>query len=156
MNGDPSRATATPRWLLVLPLLQLAHVGEEWWGGPGFSAWTQNTLGMEIAESRFLLINAIGLVLFTAAIVAAVTDRRFAWLAAALSALFVLNGAIHLLLTLAFATYSPGVVTGVLLYLPIAGLALYTLSQRLPRPAFVGAVMVGVAIHAAVTITALG
>jgi len=70
------------------------------------------------------------------------------------SALLFLNGALHLLATAAFATYSPGVVTGALLYLPLGGLALFYLSRLLPSPMFTRAVLAGIAVHAVVALAA--
>lgn len=145
-----------PRWALLLIAAYVAHLCEELWGGPGFSAWTRTTLGAEVSPSRFLVINGSALPLFTAGIIGAVSSRHLAWFAAALSSLFVLNGVVHLLATAAFATYSPGTITGALLYLPLGGFTLHRMARVLPRRVFTRAAFAGVAVHALATIAALG
>ena len=152
---QPTTCTSTaPRWSVLLPLAYVAHLCEEWWGGPGFSAWTHAVLGAEVSPDRFILINAVALPLFVIGTVYAIRNNRFAWLAAALAALLVLNGALHLLATVGFATYSPGTVTGVLLYLPLGGLVLWHMSRRLPGPVFARAVLAGIVAHALVAVAA--
>ena len=78
-----SGGNAAPRWSFFLPAVYVAHLCEEWWGAPGFSAWTRATLGAEVSPSRFLVINAVALLLFTLGIIGAVRSSRLAWLAAA-------------------------------------------------------------------------
>lgn len=145
---------AAPRWAGLLLIAYAAHVCEEWWGGPGFSAWTHQVLGMEVSPSRFIAINAGGLLLFAVGIAAAIRSNRFGWIAAALAALLFLNGTLHLLATVGFATYSPGTVTGVLLYLPLGGLMLRRMSRVLPERVLLRSVMAGVVAHALVALAA--
>lgn len=145
---------AAPRWAALLLPAYVAHVCEEWWGGPGFSAWTRAVLGEEVSPSRFLAINGIAFLLFAVGIAAAIRNRRFGWIAAALAALLFLNGVLHLLATTAFATYSPGTVTGVLVYLPLGGLVLRHMSRSLPGPTFSQAVAAGIVAHALVALLA--
>ena len=144
-----------PGWSIFLLVALVAHQCEEWWGGPGFSAWAQATLGVDLTPARFLVINAIGLLLFTAGMIGAIRSARLAWLVVTISALLVLNGTIHVLATAAFATYSPGTLTGALLYLPLGGLALFSMFHSLPRPVYWRAVFAGIAIHALATLAAL-
>jgi hypothetical protein len=147
-------AGTAPRWSLLLALAYLVHLGEEWWGGPGFSAWTRSALGVEIGPARFLVINAIAWPLFTLAVVAAVRSARFCWAATSFAALVVLNGCLHLLATVGLGSYSPGTVSGVLLYLPLGGRVLLETSRRLARPVFARGVAIGIAVHALVALLA--
>lgn len=148
-------AAAAPRWSLWLIAALLAHQLEEWFGGPGFSAWAQDTLGASITPERFLAINIPGFLLLASAVVAAVRSASFAWMGAAVASLLFVNGVLHLLLTAAYATYSPGVVTSVALYLPLGGILLFSMSKTLPKPVFWGAFLAGVGFHALVSFTAL-
>jgi hypothetical protein len=139
---------------VLLPLAYVAHLCEEWWGGPGFSAWTHAVLGAEVSPERFILINAVALPVFAIGTVYATRSNRFAWFAAALAALLVLNGALHLLATVGFATYSPGTITGVLLYLPLGGLVLRHMSRKLSGQVFARAVLAGIVAHALIAVAA--
>jgi hypothetical protein len=148
------RPSVAPFWSLLLPVAYVLHLCEEWWGGPGFSAWASVTLGLEVSQERFLLINAVALPIFAAGSIAAVKIARLSWVAAAFASLLLLNGALHLLATLAFATYSPGTFTGAILYLPLAALLLLVMSRSLTRPAFIFAVSIGICVHVVVALAA--
>lgn len=152
--NEEAGGSAAPRWMLLLPVALLAHQGEEWFGG--FPDWAQSTLGMELTPSRFLFINTVGFLFFTTGIIGAVRSPRLAWIAAAVSALLFLNGIVHLLATAAFSTYSPGVVTGTLISIPLGGYVLVSMFRTLPRPAFWGSVVAGAAVHAMATLSAIG
>ena len=149
-----SIGNAAPRWVALLPLAYVAHLCEEWWGGPGFSAWVQAVLGAEVSPTRFILINAIAFPLFTIGTILAIRSRRYSWFAATLSALLLLNGALHLLASVGFATYSPGTVTGVLLYLPLGYLVLRHMQFILSVQVFTRAIVAGIVAHAMVAIAA--
>ena len=151
-TSDTSQASRS--WLLLLPLALCLHVAEEWRGG--FITWASSTLGVEIEPSRFVWINLVGLVLLSSAVVAAIVFRPLLWMAATVAALLVTNALIHVGLSVAFAVYSPGAITGGLLYLPIGGRALWTLSRVLPRGVLPGSVLAGIALHALATIVAMG
>src|SRR3546814_6504685 len=93
MSRQPdSNNRSTPRWVALLLLAYGAHVGEEWWGGPGFSEWTRSVLGAEVSASRFLAINTIAFLLFAVAVIVALRNHRFGWIAEAPAALLFLNG----------------------------------------------------------------
>lgn len=139
---------------MLLPLAYCAHLAEEWWGGPGFFAWAHAVLGAVVSPDRFILINAVAFSLFAVGTVQAIRDRRYAWFVVALSALMFLNGALHLLATVGFATYSPGTVTGTLLYLPLGGLLLRHMSRTLPGKVYAVAVLAGIGAHGLVAIAA--
>lgn len=152
--SPPSDADAgAPRVVLLLPLAFLLHAIEEWLGG--FPTWTARVVGEAMAPERFLLLNGIGLALFTACALAAVRDRGAAWIGVALAALLGLNALLHLGLSTAYGSYAPGVVTGVVLYLPLSGRVLWQSHGRLSGRVFAGAVLCGVAVQALVPILAL-
>jgi hypothetical protein len=142
-----------PRVALLLPLAYLAHLIEEWVGG--FPAWTGEVLGVEITAARFLLINALALPLFTVGTWLSLRKPQAAWFAAALAALVGLNGALHVLATFGFGRYSPGAITGLLLYLPLSAIVLRSLASRLPHVVLVRAVLFGFVLHAVVVAFAL-
>lgn len=151
----PQSTKAAPGWTVLLLVAYAAHLCEEWWGGPGLPAWATATVGAELEPSRFLAINTIALPLFTAGIIGAVRSRHFAWVTAVLASLFFVNGILHLFATVVFATYSPGTLTGALLFLPLGGLALVSMSRSLPGLDFKWAVFAGIALHTLATFSAL-
>jgi hypothetical protein len=147
-------AAAKPWWLLLLPVSYLFHLAEEWWGGEGFAAWTARAVGSPVSPTRFILLNGFVWPLFFSLTIAAILRQKLAWFPAVFATVVLVNAALHILGSLATSTYSPGLVTGVLFYLPVGAAAL-VFSRRFAAPsAFRRAVLVGVLIHAVVGVIA--
>ena len=127
-------------------------MAEEWFGG--FPEWTAVIAGDGLEPARFLVINALGLLLFSAGTWAAFRDAGASWIVTSLAALVGLNAVLHVLATAAFARYSPGVVTGLLLYVPLSAAVLRSSATSLTRARFAGAVLGGVVLHGMVTLVA--
>lgn len=153
MSSSGSAHAARRWWPLLLPLSFLLHIGEEWWGG--FAVWTERALGMGVSTDRFIVLNGIGWPLFAVLTVVAVRQPSWWWFVTTFATLVVVNAVLHALASLATWTYSPGLITALCLYLPVGGFALLDGSRRRPRATFGWAVLLGVAIHAAVTAIAL-
>jgi hypothetical protein len=155
--GQPDIASSkAPWWIIFLPIAFLAHIFEERLGGPGFPAWAQNTLGMGVSPARFILMSGSGLLLMTVCVIAALRDRSVAWLVAAFAAMITVNGLLHGIATAAFSTYSPGTITGLLVFVPLGSLTLLSMWRCLPRQQFVLGVLGGLAFHAFVLFIAFG
>lgn len=143
----------TEWWWLALPASYLAHLGEEWWGGEGFASWTTRVLA-PVSETRFVIVNAIAAPLFVLGTVLAITKPKWAWFIVTFGTIVLINGLLHLLGTAGSMSYSPGVITGTALYLPLGILALRQGRSELPKATFLAAAAGGVAIHAVVAIVA--
>ncbi len=72
-------------------------------------------------------------------------------MAIAIATVLLVNGLAHIAGTLVTRTYSPGLVTGVVLYLPIAPLVLF---RARSQAAFGRGVAAGVALHGVVMVLA--
>jgi hypothetical protein len=70
--------------------------------------------------------------------------------------MITVNGLLHVIATVAYSTYSPGTVTGLLVFVPLGCLSLWSMSRCLPRHQFVLAVLGGVAFHALVLLISFG
>jgi len=157
VEGQPQFANSvTPWWVILLPIAFLAHICEEGLGGPGFPAWTQNTLHLGVSPGRFVLMSSSGLLLTTVSVIAALRNRRVAWLAATFAAMITVNGLLHVIATAAYSIYSPGTITGLLVFIPLGSVTLLSMSRRLARHQFVLATLGGVAFHAFVLFIAFG
>ena len=141
-----------PRTALLLPVAFLLHLAEEWFGG--ISAWTLIALGNEISPERFMLINGIVFPIFVAGTVAAYFYARMAWFSASFAALLGLNGLLHALATLGLGLYSPGTVTGLLLYLPLSAIVLRASAVQLSGIVFASSVLFGVLTHGLISFLA--
>jgi hypothetical protein len=138
-------------WSLVAAYA--AHVAEEYFGG--FPEWFAVLAGRPLPREDFLIINAIALVAMIAAARAATRREPLGWLAIGIATILLVNGAAHLLASLVTGTYSPGLITGVVLYVPLGQLALLRAWHQVSPSYFWRGVMAGVAAHVLVTTTAL-
>ncbi|HEX8164026.1 MAG TPA: HXXEE domain-containing protein [Pyrinomonadaceae bacterium] len=138
-------------WLL--PVTYAAHVLEEWRGG--FPAWWSRLTGVGLSVERFLSLNEIALALMTFGVVLAYAVRPLRWLFVAFGAAVLLNAASHLVACAATRSYSPGAITGALLWLPLGWLVIRAGRDGLSRRSFAAGVAVGVAMHAVVALMAL-
>ncbi len=154
----PSETTLRRRvresWPLLLPCVYLLHLAEEWWGGEGFGSWMARAYGREVSPSRFLLLNGVVWPLFALLTVAALRKPSLAWFPTAFSSIVLVNGLLHALGSLATGSYSPGVVTGTLLYLPLGAYGLAAGRRELPPTTFALAVVGGVLGHVLVAVIA--
>lgn len=141
-------------WPLLLPASYLLHLAEEWFGGDGFAAWTERALGQPVSTTRFLVLNAVVWPLFTILTLVAIKRPPASWFLTSFGTIVVINALLHGLGALASSSYSPGLVTGLLLYLPIGSFALHRGLQQLSTRVFARAVFLGAAIHAAVALIA--
>jgi len=112
-----------PQWLVWAPLAAaLTHIFEEFvWPG-GFMSWYRRYRGSAVQSitPRFLVI--VNVILLAVCVDAAiVTVTRFGvayWIA--VSAILASNGVWHLWAAIQGREYSPGMVTGVIVYIPLA------------------------------------
>lgn len=139
-----------PRGTVLLPVATLLHQAEEWFGG--FPAWSAAILGSEIPAERFLAVNAFGLLLFVVGALAAVLSPQMAWCAVSLATLVGVNGVLHVVASLVAGSYSPGTATGLLLSVPLCIILLRSAAGRMSRPVMVGAVLLGILVHAVGTL----
>jgi hypothetical protein len=77
------------------------------------------------------------------------------WIVVTLAVSVALNGVLHLAGTVLTRSYSPGVVTGLLLWVPLGLFALRRMRPRLPRPAFAAAGLAGIALQGLVSMLLL-
>jgi hypothetical protein len=145
---------AHPWWLLLLPASFLLHITEEWFAGPGFPAWTARLGGSGIPPDRFIVINAVAWPASAILTILGIALPELAWFLAALATMVSVNAVLHVLGSLATSSYSPGLVTGLLLFLPV-GIAALSYCRRVLTPErFLMAAVAGVLVHIGVIVIA--
>ena len=138
-------------WLLVAAYA--AHIVEEWVGG--FPEWLAFVAGAPLPRGDFVAINAVALLVVIVGTHLGSRDGSRGWIAIAVAAVLFVNGLLHVLGTVVTGTYSPGLFTGVVLYFPLAGLALLRSWGQAPAGWFGRGVLIGLAAHALVSALAL-
>jgi len=106
---------------LLIPASFLAHQLEEYFGS--FPAWYSDLLNADLSNQDFIVINTIGLILISGLAFSFISSKN-SMILAVLGTIVLVNGVIHLALSIFTLSYSPGVITGVIFFLPL-GVSIY-------------------------------
>jgi hypothetical protein len=110
------------RWWLF-PGTGLVHFTEELFAGGGFYRWVVLIGGAPVGMAQFGTATLVAFVSIT--IASWLARKRYDWLLFALAAIILTNALTHLIGTLVTHSYSPGTVSGLILWLPLGGAILY-------------------------------
>jgi Protein of unknown function with HXXEE motif len=132
----------------------VAHLAEEFWGGPGFPAWFAQVAGAPLPVVAFVAINAVAFTLLVVGSAIAVRREQQGWIAIAIATVVSVNALLHLAGSVVTRSYSPGLITGIVLYLPLGQLVLIRAVHQVDRGQFTKGIVAGMAIHALVSVIA--
>lgn len=139
-------------WLF--PAFYLLHITEEYFGG--FQQWISRIWDVESSNANFLIWNGVAFLLMITGIVLVFRTRSLRWLIVAYGTVVLINGLAHAIGSIMTTTYSPGLISGSLLFVP---LGIFTLRRGwavVNRRSFRAGVIVGVAMHVGVVMLAFG
>jgi hypothetical protein len=137
-------------WLFVPAYL--VHVSEEWLGG--FPDWIGTVVGRPLPPAAFFIINGVALVLVVAGIRAAIREDTHGWIAVTVATIVLVNTLAHAAGAGLTGSYSPGLISAVVLYVPLGSLAMIRAIDQAPRAQLIRGIVTGLAIHALVFIVA--
>ena len=143
-----------PQLVWLLPLSYAAHILEEWFGG--FPEWMALVIGSPLPRTAFIIINSVAMILMVLATRATTRRESNGWMGIAIATLLLVNGLLHVLGSLVTSSYSPGLFTGVVLYLPICQLVLMRAWAQADEAMFRQGVVAGLVLHALVIAIAFG
>ena len=143
-----------PGLLWLLPLAYAVHVLEEWFAG--FPEWIALVAGTPLSRAAFVVINSIAMPAAIAATRAAARRDDDGWAGIAIATILFSNAFAHAFGTIITRTYSPGLISGIVLYVPIAGLVLLRAWSQATPGALGRGIGVGLALHAGVFVIAYG
>lgn len=121
-------------WLWLFPASYAIHIAEEGLAGERFYRWIRRVVGREVGPGAFVALNLAYGAGMVAAVRRARTRQDAAWVVPALGTVTAVNGAGHLVGSVATRSYSPGTVSGVALWAPL-GLYAVLRSRRVMPPA---------------------
>lgn len=154
MQSDPLLIPPS-LWLALFPISSIIHFAEEYWGGEGYPAYLLRLRGVGISNTRFIVLQAVGLLLLTAAGIIA-TLLSFPELMITILGAFVLaNGLSHSITAWSQGGYGPGLVTSALLWMPFGAVTLIIMYQRLSTPRFLTGALTGFAINGVIAVITL-
>ncbi len=132
----------------VFPLTYLLHIAEEYWGG--YPAHLLRVYGVDLSIKRFLLLQSIGILLMVVGVVLARRLRFTHFLLIMLAAVFLSNALIHTTRSIMAVSYEPGLLSSLILWLPLGIATLVQLPARMSRRRYLLSVICGVIISAVV------
>lgn len=141
-------------WVWAFPLTYLLHIAEEYGSGEGFPSWASRFTGLQFTPVRFLAVNAIVWCAMCVGCALIVRRASFRWLLPALAAAVTLNGVAHLVATVATRSYPPGLLTGLLCWIPLGIVTLHRTREELRAGEYWWGVASGFGFHALVTLSA--
>ena len=141
-------------WLF--PATLLVHITEEYWGGLAFSSSPSSMRGVNLTPTNFLLLTGLAWALMVTGIFLA---RKFNFpelFLVLLGTIVLINGLSHTISSVVGAEYNPGLISGVLVWIPLGGVTLALMKRRMGSRRYWFGVMAGAAIHGVVSLLALG
>ena len=137
-------------WIWLFPATMVVHVAEEGLTAGTFPVWIARVAGVDLSLGEFLAFNAVALLFVVAG---AFLARSRAWAVAALGTAMATNVVFHLGGTLLTSTWSPGLASGVLVWIPLAAAALVHAVRHAPRRHLAIGLAVGFLAHGAVVLS---
>jgi len=125
----------------LLPATLLVHQMEEYFGR--FPLWYSNLLNAQLSNQDFIIINGIGLFLITLIALSYLFNKNNMILVT-LGTLVFVNGIVHLLLSIFTFSYSPGTISGVVLFLPLGTIIFKKILPQLPKHERIIAISAGI------------
>lgn len=142
-------------WPWLFPFAYLIHITEEYVGGGAlYIAALTKLKGVDLTSRQFLIINGVAFPLLILGIILSQKFNFPEWMLVCLGTIFLINGFAHTIASLAMADYHPGLITGILIFIPLGVLTLIRLKTRMSARRYLMAIVVGIAIHGVVTLLA--
>lgn len=153
MNARDSQFHPSSRfWTGIFPVTFLIHIAEEYFGGEGYSSYLLRLRGIRLSPQRFLVGQAIAFGLMIIGIMLAKHYKFMNHLIVIFGAVVLVNGMTHCVQTLAHREYVPGLVTAIILWLPLGTATLLRFKGQMRTSSYWNCVALGVAIISAVEI----
>jgi len=138
-------------WLL--PPAYSIHLLDEYYFG--FTGWFSGLFKVSLSSYDFIVINAVGLTATLLIVLLFSFGKLNVFFIAALGTLFFINGLIHTIASILTATYSPGTITGAVIYLPLGDLIFKKIFPVMPQEHSKLAIATAVIIQVVVALVAM-
>ena len=142
-------------WLWLFPVTYLIHLAEEYWGGEGYSAYLFRLRGVHLSPTRFLAFQWLGVALIVAGVIISQQFKFPRFMLCLLGALVLSNGITHTVTALRHGGYGPGLVSSMLIWIPLGLVTLFRLLGQMSSVRYVVAMTIGFATNGIVALIAL-
>jgi hypothetical protein len=133
-----------PVWLF--PATYILHLCEEYFVAGGFPLWADRRLRLHFSDAEFVAWSALALSLMCLGAWLASRDSKFRFIEIALAVAVLGNVLTHVLGSLTTRTYSPGLLTGVALWIPVGVYSLQRAWAVSTRKARIVGVYIGLSV----------
>jgi hypothetical protein len=144
---------ADPPLLWLYPATYAIHIAEELWLGQGYVEWMR-LRGSPL--SGHIVGNAAGLLLMILGIWLATHHSRWQWMSVTLAFAVLLNAGEHLRTSVVAASYSPGLASAFVLWIPLGLLTLLRAWDQASTRQWWGGILAATVIHGVVLSLAWG
>ena len=149
------RKFLTPKYIIwLIPPAYILHLLDEYLLGVGLPDWLSDVFNANLSKSDFIIINSIGLAATFVIVILNGLNKVNDFFIVALGSLFFLNGLIHLLASILTVTYSPGTISGIILYIPLGVLIFRKILPLLPEQQRSMSIATGIITHIIISIIA--
>ena len=140
--------------ILFIPASYLVHIVEEYWCGERFFIWLNHFVGARMTAKSFLLLNGIFFfIMITACAIALYRgDERIPMV---LASIILSNALLHLIGSIATNSYSPGLVSALLLWMPLSLTWLLSYQPTISAPKKIACFAIGLSIQVRISFLAL-
>lgn len=146
--------TSATLWSCLFPATYLLHIAEEYWGGEGYSAYLLRLRSVQLSPTEFLVVQSIGLALMVMGIILARRLKFPNLLNVILGAVVLVNALTHTILSLTHTEYVPGLITSMLLWIPLGVGTLICLKRTMSVARYWLCVAIGAGINGMIELVA--
>lgn len=150
------RQSLEPILAWLFPLTYLIHLTEEYLAGVALATSPSKIHGADLTPAQFLILNGAALLLMTAGMFISRRLNFRTWLMTCLGMVVLVNGLFHVAEGLRIAGYHPGLISGLLIWMPLGIITLIRLKKRVRPDKYWAALATGVIINVIVLAVALG
>ena len=108
----------------AFPVSQAIHGGEEYGAGYSFHRSLSHLSGLPTSATNLLILHGCFLLAMTLSVLLIRRSARWSWLISCLAVLVLINGLIHLMQAFLQGSYTSGLASSVILWLPLGAIAL--------------------------------
>ncbi len=154
MTREPTSAMVSTRLtailLWVFPLTYLIHIAEEYWGGEGYPAYILRLRGVHLSTTRFLAAQSVGFVLVTIGVLLARKLHFPQMMLLVMGTIVLVNALTHTATALTSLTYGPGLISSILVWMPLGFFILIKYRRAVSRKKYLMAIATGVGVNLAI------
>jgi hypothetical protein len=140
----------------LFPLTYALHIAEEYWGGEGYPAYLLQVHGVHFSAARFWVWQSVGIVLMIAGVFLAHRLNFPHLLLIILATVFFKNALTHIVRSALRTTYEPGLVTSILLWVPLGATTLIQLRGLMRVRRYLLGIAIGLGVSAMIELITSG